>query len=129
MINKYNSSHYATKRASFHVILNQKILVCLDSEASLVYAFSGEKSDSYHITLEDTRTWYAFVAGNSDRGLSKMALNLGFEPFENKLPEGFSPWIFGIDGINLIKRNQYLCTKRCPNNISFLAVSISLLFC
>ena len=127
MINKYNETHYTASGASFLLNTAQKILVCLDSEKSLVYAFCGEKSNSYHITLEDTGTWYAFVAGNADKSVTKVSLNLGFEPFENKLPEGFSPWIFGVDGINFVKRNPCQCTKKCSRTFSMFVTSINLL--
>ena len=94
--------------------LNEKDtgMFCLDSSKSEFYVIFNDITEKYAYSgLPDHNTWYIFVDGSGDDTQTKVKLNVGFEKFKNTIPDGFSPWIFGIAGIKYLERKIIICTS------------------
>ena len=96
------------------ITLNEKDtgMFCLDSSQSEFYVVFNDIIEKYiYNNLPDFNTWYIFVDGAADNIQTKVKLNVGFERFKNTIPNGFSPWIFGISGIEYLERKLIICTS------------------
>ena len=111
--------YYRTSSSTFFYIdstifLNLKDtgMFCLDSSKSEFYVIFNDITEKYAYSgLPDHNTWYIFLDGSEDDTQTKVKLNVGFEKFKNTIPDGFSPWIFGIAGIKYLERKIIICTS------------------
>ena len=108
---------------------NQIFLVCLDSEESKITFTLGGLSDSITFNkFEHIEEWYAFTDATSVSAskYAHVSVNLGFSEFVNQIPQGYSRWIHGIDGIVNLRKNtcNFRSLIRFPY-CSFLLMTIS----
>ena len=90
------------------------VMTCLDSKISLITAkINNEEKKLTFNKVKDTKTWYAYIdAGGNCASLNNNAtvkVNLGKKKFNNTMPEGYAPFIYGYyDIINDIRcTNMY----------------------
>ena len=102
---------FTTQKAE--AIQGEQILVCFDSVKNNLIAVKGTKRSEFTIPPFQTASrWYAYVDGSqniSSKNPVKLSVNLGFTDFSNSIPEGFYPWIYGIDGV-ILEKKQYTCS-------------------
>ena len=84
------------------------VMACLDSKNLLITAkINNEERNHTIIKVSDTKTWYAFVdAGSNCKSSDKatVKVNLGKKKFNNTMPEGYAPFVYGYyDIINNIR--------------------------
>ena len=84
------------------------VMVCLDSMNSLITAkVNNEERNHTIIKISDTKTWYAFIdAGANCKSPNKatVKVNLGKKKFNNTMPEGYAPFVYGYyDIINCVR--------------------------
>lgn len=94
------------------------VMMCLDTENSLVTAKINNKERNLTFSIQSTKTWYAYIDAGSNCGSTNrttVKVNLGKKKFNNKIPKGYAPFIYGFyDIINDIR-----CTNS-KNHISQL---------
>ena len=95
-------------------------LVCLDTENQTIMSVQGSKilTAKYHSFPVEELEWFAFFDGarNTINQSSRVSINLGFTDFINKIPEGFQPWIYGIDELRDVKKK--IISLQCFHGIS-----------
>ena len=84
------------------------VMVCLDSNNSLITVKINNEERNHTIKkVNDTKMWYAFIDAGANCPSSNKAtvkVNLGKKKFNNTMPEGYAPFIYGYyDIINNIR--------------------------
>ena len=72
--------------------MNEDLMVCLDSLNHLVTLIKANQKYFYRHNIQNEDLWYAYL----DHGEIKpdfVSINLGYNPFRNQLPFGYSPWV------------------------------------
>lgn len=120
VFSQYSSTINKATSNGLEANIGDIVMTCFDSESSLITAKINniEKRLTYSI-IEDNNneTWYAYIdasSGCSSPNSATLKINLGKKKFNNTIPEGYAPFIYGFyDKINNIR-----CT-RVASPVSF----------
>ena len=84
-------------------VVGKKFLVCFDSHENRLISVEGsEIKEQIFPSFQKVTNWYAYIDSSSNVNATnpvKISVNLGFTRFTNEMPEGFFPWVYGIDGM------------------------------
>ena len=76
-----------------------------------------QRTTSYsNFNKEDV--WSVFIDGavsTTDENPTHISINIGYFEFKNDIPNGFHPWIYGIDDLQGFSKK--LITFKCKNKI------------
>ena len=110
-----------------HVEDDETYLVCLDTNnTQILYVHGGNSEFRSYTPFPETKEWYAYVDGSTEAvsAPTHLEVNLGYSVFKNKIPDGFSPWIYGIDDLKGIsfKKMTLNCGMRTKNHFIYIIV-------
>ena len=109
---------FQTKQAGDNTVLEkydnpsqtgETFLVCLNSKTNTITYVQGSiKNSQTFPDFYEYESWYAYVDTPYDEVafISTVSVNLGFEEFQNKMPSGYSRWIYDIDGIRKLTKKK-----------------------
>ena len=102
-----DGNNYKGCPANISIEENENVLICLDSENSIITAIKGEQQEYYRYEIvKDMKTWYVLGSGNTEY-FANIKINYGFKTFTNKMPDGYSSWIIGIDRMINLYTDQF----------------------
>ena len=104
------------------------VMVCLDSENSIITAKTKNKEESTKYSIVNLKTWYAYVDAESSCPSSSSAVlkvNLGKTKFNNTMPKGYAPFIYSLGSIFAKKRTKVAYNKQHINIKYIILIQIS----
>ena len=110
----------------------ETFLVCMNSAEKTISAKdnTGSINMNHNYTNFDDpeEEWYVFFDGAAHATSTKahVRINIGLTPFNISIPEGYFPWIYGIDGLRNITHKKI--TFHCPHNRIYQIVVILIPF-
>ena len=124
---KYLNSESQGKEQGLPIKDGETYLVCFNSssyELSVVYnnvVYSSKMSP-----FDEEIEWHAFFDGGlySHTEFTYLTVNFGASTFKNKIPDGYYPWIYGIDGVRGIP--TFISSSAKPNlSLCFFIILIN----
>ena len=131
LVQKWNSSTERLFAESSQTPQNGEVyMTCLDTEQKTVsYFHNGEKQSETYGDFNKIEEWHAYFdgcfAGINNAEQTHLKVNLGFTKFVNSIPEGYQPWIYGIDDVQNIHKRTCLCLRN--SFIKYLTLLFSLI--
>ena len=115
-----STSHKYKEGKNIEYYIGETYLVCLDSDKKEIISINGvDKRKASYDYFDDAKEWHVFFDASSyaQKDPITLSINLGFKPFQNTIPEGFSPWIFNISSYQGLKRKKmtYYCRRNSQN--------------
>ena len=72
--------------------INEDIMICLDSLNHLITLIKANEKFFYQHNIQNEDLWYAYL-DHAQGDPDSVSINLGYHPFTNALPHGYSPWV------------------------------------
>ena len=120
-----NGTSIRSTYLGFSAVQGQTYLVCLDIENKKYYVLqSGISMSGNIVESKEMSEWYVYyeVGVTENEEITHVLVNLGDTKFNNTIKEGFSPWNYGISGLQGLSNNEKEVTCYYDASIIYTAV-------